>query len=166
MPNITYGVEMECYVPASIGQDGVTRALRGLGVNARTSGYGGRDYTVWQVKTDGSLHSAPRGYTGIEIVSPVLTWGDDESVRQLRVVSEYLKSIDAKVNASCGGHAHVYVGHLTADGLANLVENYYLNLDAVKGLIAPHRREGAGYSQPTRIQNVINVAANLSLIHI
>ena len=140
---ITYGVEIECYVPRNIGQRGVADALNNLpGINAIVTGYGGRDYSVWQVKTDASLRQAPSGYTGIEVVSPVLTWDDEAHAAQLRAVSEYLVGIDAKVNASCGGHVHMSVGHLTADGLANLIEGYYANHSAIDRTVARSRQGG------------------------
>ena len=156
--SLTYGIEMECYVPRSIGQSGVARDLRALGINAVVAGYGGRDYSVWQVKTDGSLHAAPRDYTGIEVVAPVLTWGDPESERQVRIVSEYLTGIGAKVNASCGGHVHLSVGHLTAGQLANLVETYYRNIREIgSALIAPHRANGTGYAQIGSLDRIVAV---------
>jgi hypothetical protein len=147
---ITYGVEIECYVPRNIGQQGVADALRALGVNAQTAAYSGRAYDRWQIKTDCSLSRAPHGYTGIEVVSPILTWDDDASADQVRLVSEYLVGIDAQVNATCGGHVHVSVGHLTAHGLANLVESYYSNLGPIGEGIAASRRNGTGYASFNR----------------
>ena len=139
---IRYGVEIECSIP-NFGSDPRSRIaadLRALGVNATATGYSGRDYTMWQVKSDCSL-SPSSGHQGTaELVSPILTWGDDDSEAQLRTASEYLVTIGAKVNNSCGGHVHIGVSHLDASGLANLIESYHYNQNAIDGLIAPARR--------------------------
>jgi hypothetical protein len=146
MPN--YGVEIECYVPRNIGQRGVADALNRMGVRAVVSGYAGRDYSVWQVKTDSSLGSPPVGYTGIEVVSPILAWNEDGTPHEnLRKVSEYLVSIDAKVNVSCGGHVHVDVSSLDANGLARLVEIYYTNHGAISQTVLPARTRNNSWSR-------------------
>lgn len=142
MPN--YGVEIECYVPRSIGQHGVADGLRALGLDAVPAPYSGSEYWRWQIKTDGSLRSAPPGYVGVEVVSRILPWNADGTPHEeLRKVSEYLVGIDARVNASTGGHVHIDVSHLNAHGLAQLVENYYGSHAAIDSTIAPHRRGGA-----------------------
>lgn len=143
---ITFGIEIECYIPASVGHAGVARALRAAGLNAQEAAYSGRNYDRWQIKSDASLQEAPRGYVGVEVVSPVLTWGDATHEDAIRTVSEYLVSIDAKVNRTCGGHVHMSVGHLSANGLATLVETYTHNLHAIAPLIAPHRRDGGRWA--------------------
>lgn len=149
---ITYGVEIECSVPRDpqgrySTQDYVARGLQALGINAEVTGYSGRDYSRWQIKSDVSL-SASSGHGGTcEVVSPILTWGDDESDRQLRVVSEFLTSIGAEANRSCGGHAHVYVGHLTGAQLGRLITSYAdePNQRAIDNLIRRERQSSANH---------------------
>ena len=152
--NPTYGVEMECYVPFNDPQRRVADDLRRLGINAVVAGYSGRDYNVWQIKTDGSLNSRPAGnYSGIEVVSPVLRFNNAEDDAQLCTVSEYLVTIGAKVNSSCGGHVHMYVGHLTADQLAELILSYDRHQSAIDEMISVARqagRGGTGYARPMR----------------
>lgn len=148
--SITYGVEIECSIPSfgSSPQDRIASDLRALGIRATSTGYSGRDYSVWQVKPDCSLRPSTGHQGTAEIVSPVLTWGSDEHDAQLRTVSEYLVSIGAKTNASCGGHVHIYVGHLTAPQLATFVESYHFNQRAIDPLVSSSRRgSGANYCQ-------------------
>lgn len=159
----TFGVEIECYVPARIGQEGVARALRALGLDAVPAPYGGREYWRWQIKTDGSLTRPPAGYTGIEVVSPILTWGDAHDEDMLRQVSEYLVSIDARVNGTCGGHVHIGVSDLGAMGLANLVESYYRNYCTIDAMI-PASRDRRWCRHPG-VDHVDWVAADLRTSH-
>lgn len=152
-PRITYGVEIECSIPRFGGDPRrrIAEDLRALGIDAVADGYSGRDYSRWQIKSDCSL-SPSSGHEGTcEVVSPILTWDDPESERQVKLVSEYLVSIGATANRTCGGHVHMSVGHLSATGLANLVETYAYSQTAIDGLVANHRRVsvngGAGYAR-------------------
>ena len=80
--NRTYGVEFEGY---GIPMDTLVSKLRHVGINARLASYSGSDYSVWQVKPDGSIS----GRYGFEVVSPVLQGTD--GLEQVKKV-EGLKS--------------------------------------------------------------------------
>ena len=92
---ITYGVEIECYVPSgSVTSGGYHRGRQVAGL---ASG--------WNAQHDSSLGRAPRGYEGVEIVSPILRGA--EGLRQINQAIGWLQGLDARVNTTCGLHVHV-----------------------------------------------------------
>lgn len=96
---ITFGIEIECYVPH--GTLCVGGYHHGIQVPGLPQG--------WNAQHDGSLVTRRRGYSPVEIVSPVLKGID--GLNQVKVVVEYLRSINAIVNDRCGLHVHVGVGN-------------------------------------------------------
>jgi hypothetical protein len=92
-----FGIELECF---NVPQITVAHALRTAGINAVTAGYSGRDYNVWQIKTDGSIN----GRDGFEVVSPILE--GEAGIADARKVCEVLVALGAQVNKSCGFHIH------------------------------------------------------------
>ena len=97
MNNRKFGIELECFNVAIID---VVAALRNAGIDAHSASYSGRAYSVWQVKTDGSI----QGANGFEVVSPILV-GED-GITQAKTVCKVLEQLGAKVNKSCGFHIH------------------------------------------------------------
>jgi hypothetical protein len=92
---ITFGIEIECHVPAS------TMIIPG-GYHQGTQVAG---FPVgWNAQRDGSIRSG-RNRIPVEIVSPVLKGAD--GVRQILEVVRKLNQMGAKVNPSCGFHVHV-----------------------------------------------------------
>lgn len=92
-----FGIELEF---ESADRGAVERAMRRAGLDSMLSGYSGRNYSSWQVKTDGSLNS------GGEVVSPVL-YDNEESWRQIDEVCRILKAHGARVNTRTGAHVHI-----------------------------------------------------------
>ena len=79
----------------------VVTALRNVaGVNAYSSSYSGREYSVWQVKSDCSI----QGNNGFEVVSPILE--GEAGIAEVQKVCDTLVSLGAQVNKSCGFHIH------------------------------------------------------------
>ena len=142
----TYGIEIECASP--VDQRGVRDAIRSAGItDAITSNYFGRDYTVWQVKTDATIPTR-RGLTHkIEVVSPVLTWGDPESLRQVRIVSDVLTDLGCRVlrpqgDHSAGFHTHVSMSDLSPNALASWFRSWHARQDTTDSLVRSGRERG------------------------
>ena len=115
-------------------------ALENAGVSARPNNYSGTDYSVWQVKPDGSLHIVG----GQEIVSPTLP-GTEESIAQVRKVADYLEGADYKVNKSCGLHIHLSVADLTRHECAVIAWRYALLQDSLKQVLPRSRWDGTNH---------------------
>src|SRR5262245_8670273 len=96
---VTFGVEIECYIPRD--------RMDGWSIAGYHSSYGGNipESDGWRAMEDGSLCSAPRGFRGVEIVSPVLR--GREGLASVRAMVARLNSMGAVVNKTCGLHVHV-----------------------------------------------------------
>jgi hypothetical protein len=93
-----FGIELECF---NVDMSVVVTALRNVAqVNAHSSSYSGREYSVWQVKYDGSI----QGNNGFEVVSPILE--GEAGIAEVQKVCDALVAIGAQVNKSCGFHIH------------------------------------------------------------
>jgi hypothetical protein len=113
----TYGIEIECHsrVRNSYLAGRIARALRDdprvahLGHTCVSGGFSRQteqnNFTVWNVKTDGSLYPSPFGTheQDTEIVSPILKGEDGFKV--LEVVCEVIEPY-VKVSRRCGLHVH------------------------------------------------------------
>ncbi len=100
---ITFGVEIECFVPRQLVSEGriaVGGYHHGIQVPELPQG--------WTAQRDGSVHTRSRAKVGVEIVSPVLK--GVEGLRQIKVVLDWLRNNGASVNRKCGLHVHVGVG--------------------------------------------------------
>jgi hypothetical protein len=93
---ITFGCEIECYLPRGSVRVGNYHAGIELG---------GRFPAGWNAQRDGSLHTSLPNYEGVEIVSPVLRGRD--GLEQVRKVAALLEEMGARVNASAGFHVHL-----------------------------------------------------------
>lgn len=78
----------------------------------------------WNAQTDASIRVTTPGYVGVEIVSPVLKGA--EGIRQVKLVCDWLKARNAKVNQSTGFHVHVGCerNETLLARLAHLVANF------------------------------------------
>jgi hypothetical protein len=104
--NRTFGLEFEHISTTSHRQlaDELTRA--GVTVDPYATGTSRcREgcYSGWQVKTDGSISGATKYPTGIELVSPPMTFKTSKQVREAMKVAKKFGA----VNSSCGLHVHV-----------------------------------------------------------
>ena len=111
-PNtVTFGIEVECYLPLSVF----------AGINLRVGGYhnGSPCPTAldpqsagWKCEQDGSIsNAAPAGYGAVEFISPALC-GMAGYVEIMRFIT-VIERLGAIVNRSCGVHVSV--------GLASIV---------------------------------------------
>jgi hypothetical protein len=96
--DITFGVEVECFLPRGAVQVGGHHAGRELG---------GEFPPGWNAQRDGSLSTRLPNYEGVEVVSPVLR--GRQGLEEVKVVAELLGRMNARVNPTCGFHVHVGV---------------------------------------------------------
>ena len=134
---ITFGVEIECFVPHGSIQAGgyhSGRAIPGFPAG-------------WNAQSDGSLSTRRRGYQAVEIVSGILSGAD--GVRQIVEVVGKLNDMNAKVNATCGLHIHVGFNRDRKQivRLAHLVANFEKAIFASTGSTT---REHATYTGTIR----------------
>ena len=90
-PSITFGVELEIATDDQ---------------NTRRFFYKNESILCnWDITVDGSVRSNGF-YPGLEIISPVLKY-DQESLKQLKIVTDFLNKSGFYTNESCGGHVHL-----------------------------------------------------------
>jgi hypothetical protein len=87
-------------------------------LSARTAAYSGRAYDVWQVKSDATIPTSRDARYQVEIVSPVLTWGEGDSLAQLATVCQVAADAGGRIlrprgSSSAGLHVHVSFQDLT-----------------------------------------------------
>lgn len=133
----TFGIEIECLIPNTV------RIALGYYHNGRQ--IDGLP-TGWNAQTDSSI-AGRRGYYAVEIVSPVLRGA--EGLAQVAAVCQWLNSIGAEVNASCGLHVHVgWAGDKAAlIRLTTMVANHEKGIYASTGT---HSREQGHYCRGVR----------------
>jgi len=133
----TFGVEIECMMPAGAtsdrGREAVARALRAVGIDARAAAYGHTVTSHWRVLTDNSL-----GYDhGVEIVSPIMR--DEEGIAEMRTVMRALSEFGCAPTAACGFHVHIYARDLTPKQVAR-VAKCFIKFETFFDLIQPASR--------------------------
>lgn len=138
-----FGIEIEC---GHTGNDGFATAanLSAIpGVSATRASYSSQNYSVWQVKPDGSLQILGAQ----EIVSPTLP-GTEDSVEQVRAVASALEGLDYRVNRSCGLHVHLDASDLSRRECAVIAWRYSLLQDSLKTILPRSRWDGTNmYAQ-------------------
>ena len=136
---MTFGVEIECYMPYGSTPVGGYHAPHP--VSWLPSG--------WGASRDGSLQSPPAaGLEGVEFVSPILR-GKDGFMRVVEVIAT-LKAHGAQVNGSCGLHVHVGFDKHNYSAMAHLlglVANHEKGIYASCGTKA---RERGTYAKPIK----------------
>jgi hypothetical protein len=133
---ITFGIEIECYLPAGsvvVGAYHAGAALPGFPAG-------------WNAQADGSL-GCRRGKQAVEVVSPVLKGA--EGLSQVKDVLAKLNEMGASVSVKCGFHVHVgFAGDAAAlERLTTLVANHETAIFATTGT---KNRERGGYCRPIR----------------
>jgi len=93
---LTFGVEIECFVP-----------VLALQVCVESRRLLGEFPPGWRAKYDSSLHTRLAGYRPIEVVSPILR--GREGLEEVKKVARLLEAKGARVNPTCGFHVHVGV---------------------------------------------------------
>ncbi len=146
----TYGIEIECASP--VDRYMVRDALRSAGIHdAIVAPYSGRDYSVWQVKFDTTIPTRRGLIHQIEVVSPVLTWGNDDHLSQVRIVSEVLTALGCRVlrpvgTRTAGFHTHVSMSDLSPTNLASWFRSWHARQDTTDSLVRSGRERGGSYA--------------------
>lgn len=113
---LTYGIEIECFVPTSFFS---SNEVGGYHSGSQIAGFP----AGWNAQRDGSIAGAcPQGYVAVEIVSPVLS--GEEGLTQIVAVVDWLNSVEAKVTAHCGLHVHVGAAHLSTSEIVILINEF------------------------------------------
>jgi len=111
---ITFGVEIECALPREYIN---THSIYIGGYSSRGNQLPEPFPSGWVAKSDGSVQATRRGYTPLEIVSPILKGRAGlEAVLQ---VFGILNEAGVEVNDSCGFHVHVGVKSVLGSQAAN-----------------------------------------------
>ena len=113
--NRNFGVEIEAF---NIDLTTLKNKLNAAGIQTEFEGYTHRTMNHWKVVTDSSL----RGNNTFELVSPILN--GQEGINQLQKVCRVLKSLNAKINKSCGLHIHFDARDLELSAWKKLHKNY------------------------------------------
>jgi len=149
LEDLSFGIELECILPANHSHSSAATAIREAGVECHAQMYGHSVPNTWKVVTDGSLGNFSKG---AEFVSPPLR--GEEGFRQLRIVCDVLTRIGAKVNKRCGLHVHVGVGREPAPFFKNLVTLYASAEQALDTVMPPSRRGSANmFCRPVRVNS-------------
>ena len=156
----SFGIELECFHPtqdAATSTTKIVNAIRALGYQAKAAAYSGRDYTVWQIKPDGSLTPAGRA---LEVVAPTLP-GTEESFEQVRKVVGYLTAQGFDVNRSCGYHVHINCADLTPAEQAAVAYRYHLLRNDINAVLPPSRHNGnyceaLGHAAVDKVKQALN----------
>lgn len=129
-----FGVEIECLIPTTP-QDpnhlntfnaGFVPAMKKKKVRITSAGYS-ENNSSWQVRLDGSIHPHSSEYAGVEIVSRILDASKPSNWKEIEHVCEYLQSIGAYANYSCGLHIHIGLGkELKSKEALKLVQRLFL----------------------------------------
>jgi hypothetical protein len=139
---ITFGCEIECCIPEATTVIAGGYYTRGLQVPELPAG--------WVAKKDCTI-AAGRDYNAVEIVSPVLKGAD--GLKQLAFVLEWLRSVGAKVNSSCGFHVHTGFSYSASPQLARLVDLTVKYEKALYAASGTRSRETCGFCKPLKSCN-------------
>lgn len=147
--NRTFGIEIEAYnVPQRI----VADALRAAGIDCHAEGYNHLTRPHWKVIGDASLH----GNDTFELVSPILQ--GQNGLDQIETVCRVLKTLNAKVNKSCGLHVHHGAADLSIKGWKDLCRLYAKHELALDTVMAPSRRGNSNHMLRSLVGTHITVS--------
>jgi hypothetical protein len=142
LPDMTYGIEIECFMPVGMGLERLAVIVNASGVPCHHETYNHTLRTHWKVVSDGSLGDYVRG---AEVVSPVLR--GEEGLTQIKKVCDALVAAGCTVRRSCGLHVHVGAQNAGIDFFKNLAAIYAKYEGAVQTFLAPSRADNM-YAAP------------------
>lgn len=127
----TFGVEIECLVPAERMRECATRN----DMPFRYEGYNHTDNNhYYKFVSDSSI----RGENPIECVSPVLT--GKAGMKSLENCCKALNEANAQVNISTGLHVHIGAANLSDEAYVNVFKNYQKLERVIDSFMARSRR--------------------------
>lgn len=110
-----FGIELEMY---GVNRNEAATEISSRGVNCQNERYNHMTRRHWKTIHDSSIN----GDEGCELVSPPLQGA--KGLKQVEKVCDALTAINAKVNKSCGFHAHFDASDLSLDDWKRLLLNY------------------------------------------
>lgn len=127
----TFGVEIECLVPAAAMRECATRN----NMPFQYEGYNHVDNNhYYKFVSDSSI----RGENPIECVSPVLT--GKAGMKSLEICCKALNEANAQVNISTGLHVHIGATNLSDEAYVNVFTNYQKLESVIDTFMARSRR--------------------------
>jgi hypothetical protein len=135
---LTFGVELECYLPEGTSKQACAAAITARGLNCQVESYNHDQRPQWKLTTDGSLNNYA---TGIEIVSPILT--GEQGLADLEKVCEALQDFGCTVNKSTGMHVHVGAARQPLSFFKKLVRLYQTYEPVIDAMMPASRRGSA-----------------------
>ena len=127
----TFGVEIECLVPARVMRECAERN----GMPFQYEGYNHEDNNhYYKFVSDSSI----RGENPVECVSPVLTGKD--GMKSLETCCKALNEANAQVNRSTGLHVHIGAQKLSDRAYVNVFANYQMLERVIDTFMANSRR--------------------------
>jgi len=138
----TFGIEIECYVPAT--RSRVASAIRqAIHTTCRAERYNHHDAGYWKVVTDATVNSHHAGsgyrmYAGMEIVSRPLC--GKAGMSELQAVMAAIRSLGGIIDRRCGMHVHHAARDLTVDAWKRLFGTYLHFEEALDSIMPPSRR--------------------------
>jgi hypothetical protein len=154
---LTFGVEIECYVPGTHAQ--VARTISEAGIPVMQD-YGHTTRPQWKIVEDGSLRNVgPAGLRGAELVSPILK-GED-GLEQVRKVCAALVAMGARVNTGCGVHVHVGAREASTTQIRNLCKLFLKYEEQFDAVVPASRRNNryCGSNKSRALSTTGNVQA-------
>ena len=149
-----FGIELECY---DVNRQNVAYEMQRAGLNVMVASYCGQDYSVWQLKTDGSID----GMNGFEVVSPVLQ--GEQGIEEVRKVCKILNDMGVKVNKSCGFHVHHDVQGWGIKEFRNLFKRF-IKFEAALDSVQPSSRRGNSNRYIQSVAGTYNTKTKLGSI--
>lgn len=131
----TIGIEIEFF---NVYYNDVVIELRRAGIQVSFEGYTHQVMNTWKLVTDVSVTGTNTGKgKGLELVSPPLT--STEMERQLKIVSEVLNDLGAKVDKTCGLHVHHDIQDLNLENIKNIYRLYNKHIDSIEEIMPTSR---------------------------
>jgi len=126
-----FGIEIEAH---NVDMRTLNSAINAAGILCVVEGYNHQTRAHWKIVSDCSI----RGNQGFELVSPILE--GDNGLMQIEVVCQVLKTLNAKVNTSCGLHVHVDARDINTDGLKRVSKMWMKYESCFDSIVTPSRR--------------------------
>jgi len=158
LSGLTFGVEIECYLPVGLTREAMAARLGDAGVPATAEMYNHQVRSSWKLVTDGSLGDYSRG---CELVSPILS--GDAGLASVEAVCAELVAAGATVDRSTGLHVHIGVPSGQELPFFKEVLRLYAKYEnAIDSFLAPSRRGSANvYCRPTTFTPAMAHATDL-----
>jgi len=140
--DITFGVEIEGFLPPGVKRSAISRRLSRAGLPARREQYNHIRRPYWKVVTDASLndsHLVSDGWVPFELNSPPLCGA--EGLKALKRACAILGRLGVRVDDACGLHVHWDAHSLDVGGWKRLVK-LYASYEGALDSIMPRERTG------------------------